>query len=434
MDIASKMEGISVSISDDKLGAFITIHKRSDHIVVKARELKEYLEMNGVIFGFMDDILRAIEDNPKNFVGQKTLVAQGRSAVDGKDGYIEYVYDLTKKNQATPLELENGRVNYRELIAIHNVTRGQRIATKIPPERGITGTAVDGAVLPAKDGKEARILIGKNVVLDGEKENVYSLIDGVMSRQGNKISVFPIYEVNGDVDYSVGNINFIGTVIIRGNILTGFRVVASGDIQVYGSVEGAELEAGGDIAVSHGILGQHKGYIKAQGTVTSSFIQDAKITAGKDVIVLQSILHSEVYAPHEIICTGKKGLIVGGTLLAGHKIECRTLGNMMAQETHVEVGVQKELWDELRELRERLRYLNAYKPKDKTEQHQIQERIMEIDHIFHEEASTARVVCKGIIYPGTHIVMGKQTYVARDVIQNMYFKLIDGEITMIPNF
>jgi uncharacterized protein (DUF342 family) len=433
MDIASKMEGISLHISDDKLAAFIVINKRSDNIVVKARELKDYIESQGVVFGFMDDILKAIEENPKNFVGQKTLVAQGRTAADGKDGYIEYVYDLSKKD-VTPLEMENGRVNYKELIAIHNVTRGQRIATKIPPERGITGTAVDGTTIPAKDGKDARILIGKNVVLDSEKENIYSLIDGVMSRQGNKVSVFPIYEVNGDVDYSVGNINFIGTVIVRGNIITGFRVVASGDIQVYGSVEGAELEAGGDIVVSHGILGQHKGYIKAGGMVSSSFIQDANVTAGTNVIVLQSILHSDVYAPHEIVCSGKKGLIVGGTLLAGHKIECRTLGNMMAQETHVEVGVQKELWDELRQLRERLRYLIAYKPKDKTEQHTIQERIMEIDHIFHEEASTARIICRGIIYPGSHIVMGKQTYVARDVIQNMYFKLIDGEITMIPNF
>jgi uncharacterized protein (DUF342 family) len=330
--------------------------------------------------------------------------------------------------------MDNGRVNYKELIAIHNVTRGQRIATKIPPERGITGTAVDGSVLPAKDGKDARILIGKNVVLDAEKENVYSLIDGVMSRQGNKISVFPIYEVNGDVDYSVGNINFIGTVIVRGSVITGFRIKASGDIQIYGSVEGAELEADGDITVSHGILGQHKGYIKAGGTITSSFIQDAKVTAGRDVIVLQSILHSEIYAPHDITCQGKKGLIVGGTLLAGHKIQCRTIGNMMAQVTHVEVGVKKELWDELRELREKLRYLIAYKPKDKSEQNTIQERIMEIDHIFHEEATNARITCNGIIYPGTHVVMGKQTFIARDVIQNMYFKLMDGEITMIPNY
>ncbi len=433
MDIASKMEGIVVSISDDKLGAFVTINRRSDNIVVKARELKEYLESHSVIFGFLDDIIRAIEENPQKFVGQKTLVAQGRSPVDGKDGFIEYVYDLSKKENK-PVEMENGRVNYKELIAIHNVSRGQRIATKMPPERGVTGTAVDGTVLPAKDGKEARVLIGKNVVLDAEKENVYSLIDGVMSRQGNKISVFPIYEVNGDVDYSVGNISFIGTVIVRGNVLTGFRVVASGDIQVYGSVEGAELEAEGDITVSHGILGQHKGYIKAGGSITSSFIQDAKVTAGKDCIVLQSILHSEIYAPHEIICSGKKGLIVGGTLLAGHKIECRTLGNMMAQETHVEVGVVKELWLELRELREKLRYLIAYKPKDKGEQQAIHDRIMEIDHIFHEEATNAKIVCKGMIFPGTHIVMGKQTYIARDVIQNMYFRLADGEITMFPNF
>jgi len=42
----------------------------------------------------------------------------------------------------------------------------------------------------------------------------------------------PVYEVDGDVDYGVGNINFIGSVVIKGSIRDGFSVVAGSDIRL----------------------------------------------------------------------------------------------------------------------------------------------------------------------------------------------------------
>ena len=71
---------------------------------------------------------------------------------------------------------------------------------------------------------------------------MYAAIDGLVTKtEKEKLNVFPVYEVNGDVDYNIGNIDFVGTVVIRGNILTGFRVKASGDIRVTGGIEGAEV-------------------------------------------------------------------------------------------------------------------------------------------------------------------------------------------------
>ena len=46
---------------------------------------------------------------------------------------------------------------------------------------------------------------------------MYAAIDGLVTKTDkDKLNVFPVYEVNGDVDYNIGNIDFVGTVVIRG--------------------------------------------------------------------------------------------------------------------------------------------------------------------------------------------------------------------------
>ena len=178
----------------------------------------------------------------------------------------------------------------------------------MPAKPGIPGTAVTGNEIPPKDGKEAHFKIGKNIVVNAEKTAMYSAIDGLVTKtEKEKINVFPVYEVNGDVDYNVGNIDFVGTVVIRGNILTGFRVKASGDIRVTGGIEGAEVESDGSIEISGGIIGSNKGYVKAGHNVRCSFIQEGNVLAGEDIIVSQSIMHSNVRAGRNVKCTGAKG-------------------------------------------------------------------------------------------------------------------------------
>ncbi|MGO4375892.1 FapA family protein, partial [Paenibacillus sp. MCAF20] len=171
--------------------------------------------------------------------------------------------------------------------------------------------------------------------------------------------------VNGDVDYRVGNIDFVGTVVIRGNVLNGFRINAAGDIRVIGGVEGAELDSEGSIEITGGILGGNKGHVKAGRNVRSSFIQEANVIAGEDILVSQSIMHSSIRAGKSIVCSGAKGLIVGGIVQAGDLVRARTVGNTMSTATAIEVGVKPEFRYELQELRTRLK--QSVESLDKTD-------------------------------------------------------------------
>lgn len=146
---------------------------------------------------------------------------------------------------------------------------------------------------------------------------MYAAIDGLVTKTDrDKLNVFPVYEVNGDVDYNIGNIDFVGTVVIRGNILTGFRVKASGDIRVTGGIEGAEVESDGSIEITGGVIGSNKGYVKAGRNIRCSFVQEGNVIAYEDITVTQSIMHSNVRAGKSVRCLGAKGLIVGGIVQA----------------------------------------------------------------------------------------------------------------------
>src|SRR5690606_12118002 len=96
------------------------------------------------------------------------------------------------------------------------------------------------------------------------KLKAYAVIDGQVSiTENDKINVFPIFEVKGDVDFRVGNIDFVGMVLIRGNVLSGFKIKATGDIRIMGEVEAADLEAGENIEIMAGVVAQGKGSIIA---------------------------------------------------------------------------------------------------------------------------------------------------------------------------
>ncbi|MCC2686321.1 MAG: polymerase [Paenibacillaceae bacterium] len=457
---------LSIQVSDDKLCAYLQFVNTSDDFACSREQLDQLLVKNHIVHGVKEEVLDQIALNPAAYFEQPVLIAEGTAPVNGKDGYIQNVFNLDS-DQKKPLELEDGRVDFKEVYSLNNALKGQLIARRVLAEEGVNGRAVTGEELFAKSGKEARFRTGRNVVTDLENMAQYAAIDGVVTKTDKeKVNVFPIYEVTGDVDYSIGNIDFVGSIVIRGSVLNGFKIRAAGDIRVTGGIEAAELEAGGSIDIGAGILGQNKGYVKAGKTIKSSFIQDANVIAGEDVLVTQSIMHSNVKAGRNVICLGGKGLIVGGLIQAGDLVSARTVGNSMATATVFEVGVVPELRNELIELKNMVR--TQTENIDKTEKALVllnqlaaagqlspeknalrtkltytrkqaldevnssKDRLLEIEKML-ENTEKAKVEVAGTIYPGCKIVMGRYTRFVRDAVSRVLFHFFEGEITMSPN-
>lgn len=163
-----------------------------------------------------------------------------------------------------------------------------------------------------------------------------------------------------NVDVSTGDIEYDGSILIRGNVFSGYSVKATGDIEIKGVVEGAMVESEGNISIARGMNGMSKGRLKARGHVVSKYLENAQVFAG-GYVAAEAILHSQIYAGSEIEVTGRKGFITGGKVMASKRIAVKTLGSAMGASTVVTVGVnpelkmrQAELLKQMQELRKQI--------------------------------------------------------------------------------
>lgn len=457
-------EMITISISKDKMSAILQFLPNSKEVQIKENELHTLIKSNEVKYGLLDEKIQSFFQNPNRHISQRIEIAKGKLPVNGENSYVEMVYE--QKNEKKPKVKEDGSVDFYALIEISNVEKGQLLAKKIPATQGIDGVTVTDEIVKAKDGLDYPIKAGKNVVVDKISQAVYSLIDGQVSMTNDKINVFPVYEVNGDLDFGIGNIDFVGNVVIRGNIPAGFRVKSGGDIRVTGGVEGADLEAGGSIEINSGITAQHKGLIKAGKDIKTSFIVNGRLHAQGNVVVHQSIMHSEISAGENIVCNGPKGLIVGGTLQAGNSVVCRTIGNTMNTPTTIEIGTNPKISNRLKEIENELienqtilmkseqalkilddalrqqgqlpaakKELQIKLTNNKIEtERKIKLLTVELKELELEqqEDQQASVEVHSIVYSGAKLTFGKYTKYIKDRQQRIKFVLEHGEIVSMP--
>lgn len=458
--IQDKSQWFSIEISDSHMEVFVKIHDVPS-FPLSSTMLLESLQQHGIVYGIDMFQLSRLVQHTEECISTPILIAAGIPPVHGQDGYIRYTFpDLTRSG---PVEQSDGSVDYREVNHLNNVHKDDLIAECIPPNAGKPGMNVFGQVIPGKDGRPARFKMGKNVVTDSEGIHLYAAIDGLVTvTEGDRINVFAIYEVTGDIDYHVGNIDFVGSVVIRGNVLPGFRVTASGNIRVTGNVEAADLKAGGSIEVGTGIVGHTKSRIEAGKDIRTPYIYHANVISSDNIIVGQSIHHSIVKAGNSVICNGPKGGIVGGYVQAGNRIEARNIGNAMSTPTTVEVGVLPEIRDRWVILNNQLKELQDNKVKAKQAHHllrqlarnkgslsaekqalmekmdqsitqydlqeqELESELFQLEQAL-EQAGQGSIRAYGTLYSSVKIVVGKKVFFTHTEISRVEYKLVDGHI------
>jgi uncharacterized protein (DUF342 family) len=308
-----------------------------------------FLRNNRVVYGVKEEFLRDFADKP--VYKEPVVVAEGIRPIDGRDAYIQYNFE-TDQTRVRLRESSNGRVDFKELNIIQNVVENQPLAKKIPPTTGTVGRTVTGKVIPAKNGKETGLPVGKNVHVGDDGATIIADINGQVVVVSGKINVEPVLTIPGDVNLKTGHIIFLGTVIVNGNVEDGFSVKAAGNIEVSGTVEKAELDAEGDIIVHQGITSKSGGLIRAGRSVWARFIENATVEAGNMVVASDGIINSQVDAFKRVICQGKRAHIVGGRLRASEEINAKILGSPTSgTETICEVGFDPKSKAELEQLK-----------------------------------------------------------------------------------
>ncbi len=315
-------------------------------------EFMREFSSRGICFGF-DQVAIDKFLNERHYCTWEVLV-KGQPPVQGTDASIEYFFNTDPK--VKPTLLEDGSVDFFNLNTINHCKEGDLLARLTPATLGEYGTNVKGEKIKPRDVKQASLKYGHNIDINEEKTELKSQVSGHVSLIEGKVFVSNVFEVE-NVDNSVGNIDYDGSVRVNGNVFENFTVKAKGSIEVRGVVEGAYLEAGENITIARGMNGMHKGVLKAGGNIVTKFLENATATAG-GFLESESILHCNVTAGSDIKVTGKRGFISGGRSSATNCIEVKTLGSEMGTDTVIEVGMDPTVKMAIADLQKKIMEIN----------------------------------------------------------------------------
>jgi len=299
--------------------AFLSIHFTPGQ-EIEPEYVFHILKEEGIEYGVDIDKVKELCLNKQDVYDE--VIAEGTYSIPGEDADIAYFYS---KPDYKPRYTEDGRIDYYELGNIIAVKKGDRIAQRKPATEGIPGCNVCGETIPALAGKNQNFQTGKGIEIINNQ--ALAKYDGALHWQGTKILVNRLMIVKGNVDFSVGNINFPGKVKISGSVLSGFQVEAEEDIEIAGGIEDAKVfSQKGSIFIHRGIIGMGKAIVKAAVNVESSFIQEATVEAGKNIIANEYIIRSNIKAGESVMVQGSRGKVMGSNdIVAGSRIMVNTV-------------------------------------------------------------------------------------------------------------
>lgn len=455
-------ERLKIQISEDRLYAKGRFYPPSNNGKLMTKDdIIHSMASAGIKYGVDEHAINQFLKDRKYCTDY--ILAKATPAVQGHDAEITYHFNTDPSLK--PKTNEDGSVDFHHLDTISHCRKGDLLATLIPADNGKPGIDVCGNVIRPNKVVNKVLRHGNNIFLSEDGLKMYSDVDGHVTLTDGRVFVSDTYNIPADVGSSTGDIDYDGNVVVKGNVITGFTVKARGDIEVYGVVEGAYLEAGGQIILRRGMQGMNKGVLKANGNIVSKFIENAEVIAG-GYITTDSIMHSKVSAKGDITVGGRRGFVSGGTIRSGTMISVKTAGSDMGTSTVLEVGIDPQVTEEFRELEKELtimmeekeklgqaltvlrkkvtsgaaisseikEYLKQITKKNIILETQLKKARSRYEELSRQMENNTNGVIKvqDTVYPGTKLIISNVTYFVKDPIQHSRFIRDKADIKVVP--
>lgn len=456
------LPSVEVEISKDKMQATLYINESIEYIRTHKEEMikniQDLLKEKNIVHGIqMVNLDLAVP-------GKAMLIAQGTPPKKGDDAVITYLQLPERK----PVIREDGKADYFDMNFIFEIQEGMWLGEKIPPTPGIPGTAVDGSLILPQPGRDAPLKYDRQSAYEVEEDGkivLRSRIYGVLEHVQGLISVNKHLPINGDIGLETGNINFDGSVSVKGTVLSGYSIVAKGDISIDAAegVTGAKLikSVDGDVFIRGGIFGLGETVVEAGGNIYVKHVNEANLKADGDILIGFYALGSNL-AANSIYLDERRGKIIGGKAIArksivvaitGNRLERRTdliINSMNKQDTmlliqeraatlkriqdesfQIEttvsryVGIEDSLnQNQLAAYEQARQLLNRNKAIMESLDREIKQMMADLRNAGNEEINVTKEA-----YPGTYIQIGKKSTILTK-LTNGRFKLEMGELNV----
>lgn len=337
---------------------------------------------------------------------QDEAVAAGLPPVPGTDGRIDYRCRVGLLAGTTRAD---GSLDFHDRgFGGCLVEAGQVLAELVPASPGTPGRNVRGEEVPATEGQAVQLLAGPGVHTEAAGTTFRAEREGQALVERDRLSVYQVSAIDGDVDYSTGHLD-VGTraIQVRGHVRSTFRVQADGPVVVEGSIGDALVVSRTSVHVGCGITQRGKGLVASGGEVETLHAQNARILALDDVTVHAGLVHGQVWTAGRLLAPGDKGRVLGGEVHAAGGIEVEEAGSRGGTRTLLAVGPSPDLRKALKgagkvvgELAEKL---HAARPA---------------------AAPTVRV--RGTVHPGVEVALGTARLKVTETVSAAEFHLGAG--------
>ncbi|MDR0454980.1 MAG: FapA family protein [Deferribacteraceae bacterium] len=248
----------------------------------------------------------------KGNIVDSVTVAAGKPPTHGKDAKVQIFFEMPSNE---PPKDADGNANYKQMRRYINVRAEQILARVIPATTGNPGMTVNLNPIQQVPGKMAELTAGDGVKMTENGTQFSATTDGYITYKRDVLSVNPVIEIRGDVDYNIGNIDFVGTVDIVGDIHPGF-VVKGKDVNLRGICQDASIIAENSVTVKGGIKGRNNlGTITAGGIIDIDYCEGGVLNA-KGAIIVHKYTFNSVLNSGDTIKADYKSTIAGGSVIS----------------------------------------------------------------------------------------------------------------------
>ncbi len=422
-----------LSLSEDEMECRAHLELKPDGSPPSTDDLKGFLAVDGITIGIDEENLSIFLSEATPGKSTNAILAFGIVPEKGKDGSLEYSFISLEPPPVNSSEhtddSETQKVDFRAVQQFINVEPDQEIGRILQPTLGIPGKTVRGKSVPAEPGKPLMLKLGQNVRVGGENSEIlYAEIHGRVKYEADTIHVVEEYVVDGDVDFSVGNIRFNGFVEVRGDVLDGFQVSASKGLKITGNVGNCKLISHGNVEFC-GMDGQGVGSVLCGGNLTAHFIHDSTVECWGNMIADVELRNCKIRCRGALV----SGMLSGGDCVTLAGIEVKKLGAPSAIKTSVHSGVDYHDLDRLDILLDQVEKLQEQlgTTKDMQELKQLTEKRQQFDRMILElrrrraPGSNPKVNIKDKIHEGTTICLGSTV--------ELFSKEESGPVSLIEN-
>jgi uncharacterized protein (DUF342 family) len=352
--MAGHAQGFDVRVAEDEMSAVLAIGPNSGADltpgIVLAHAATRGIVPDPDLEPRIAAVLDAHEPGPKL---KEVVIAEGRPPAHGRDSFVRWEDGLVPaaaradaedaedaeddgEDDAEASATGGEAVDHYACSDLKTVEAGQRIGVLTRPTDGEPGQTVTGKPLPARPGRMTQFEFD-DASLELQSGGVLvAKTCGRVNVDGTRAWIDPVLDIEGDVDFSTGNLDFAGALRIRGGVKDRFVVRCTGDTHIVGLIESATLLIGGDLYCASGMAAKERGQLVVDGDCDVSYLNQARGRVGGTLTCRRELIESELVIGGDLRVD--RGAIVGGTSVVTGRVRVSVLGSGAGAPTRLVLG------------------------------------------------------------------------------------------------